>query len=288
MDTGYFYSVEFFVGFNDQTAQNIENCLKTCLGEEKKTPQALSLPFFGQVDVSKMSLPVLTIVLGAFDGFNPCAMWVLLFLIALLINTNSRKRMWLVAGTFVFVSGIVYFLILSAWLNLFLAISYINLTRILIGVLAVFVGVWQLKNFITYNPGVCKALGLKSRLENKLRSRAEKIVASPFTLAMIGGVVFLALGINLIEFFCSAGLPTIYTRILAMSDISSLSHYLYLLLYTFIFILDDIIIFSVAVIALSKLNFTEKYNYWTTLLGGILIFVLGLLLIFKPELLIFN
>lgn len=105
---------------------------------------------------------------------------------------------------------------------------------------------------------------------------------------MLGGVVILALGVNLIEFFCSAGLPTIYTRILAMSNLSTLGHNLYLLLYTFIFMLDDIIIFSIAVFALSKIGFTEKYNYWTTLIGGLLILILGFLLIFKPELLIFH
>ncbi len=278
----------YFVGFNEKVAEDIENCLKECLGQEKTGFGKINIPFLGTVDTSKMSLPVLTIVFGAFDGFNPCAMWVLLFLVALLINTHSKKRMWLIAGTFVLVSGIVYFLILTAWLNLFLAISYVNLTRILIGALAVGVGIWQLKTFITYHPGVCRAIGLKARMEGKLKERAEKIVASPVTWVMLGGVVILALGVNLIEFFCSAGLPTIYTRILAMSNLSSLGHNLYLLLYTFIFMLDDIIIFSIAVFALSKIGFTEKYNYWTTLIGGLLILILGFLLIFKPELLIFH
>jgi len=283
-----FTPVEFFIGFNQQVAVNIENCLKDCLDVEKEAPQKIGLPFAGNVDISKMSLPVLTVVLGAFDGFNPCAMWVLLFLIALLINTRSRARMWLIAGTFILTSGVVYFLILSAWLNLFLAISYVNLTRILIGVLAVGVGIWQLKNFITYHPGVCRAMGLKARLGGGLKTLAEKMVSSPFTWAMIGGIILMALGVNLIEFFCSAGLPAIYTRILAMSGLDTLNYYLYLLLYTFVFMLDDFIIFFLAIITLSKIGFTEKYNYWTTLIGGLLILILGFLLIFKPELLIFN
>ena len=278
----------YFVGFNEKVAEDIESCLKECLGQEKTGFGKINIPFLGTVDTSKMSLPVLTIVFGAFDGFNPCAMWVLLFLIALLINARSRARMWLIAGTFILTSGLVYFLILSAWLNLFLAISYVNITRILIGVLAVAVGVWQLKNFVTYHPGVCRVVGLKARLEGGLKAKAEKMVSSPFTWAMIGGIVLLALGVNLIEFFCSAGLPAIYTRILAMSDLGVPGHYLYLLLYTLVFMLDDFIIFSLAIITLSKVGFTEKYNYWVTLIGGLLIFILGLLLIFKPELLIFN
>jgi len=283
-----FTPTKYFVGFHEQIGQEIENCLKECLGTGEVAPQEIKIPFFGQIDASKISLPVLTVIFGLLDGFNPCAMWILLFLIALLINIRSRKRMWLIAGTFIAVSGIIYFLILAAWLNLFLAISYVNLTRILIGALAIGVGVWQLKNFLTYHPNICKAIGLKARLENGLRDRAEKIVSSPFTWVMIGGVILLALGVNLIEFFCSAGLPTIYTRILTLSGLSSFAYYFYLLLYTIFFILDDLIVFFLAVITLSKLSFTEKYNYWTTLIGGLLIFALGVLLIFKPELLIFT
>ena len=283
-----FTPTKYFIGFNDQVSQGIENCLKECIGAGGTVSQEIKLPFFGQVDTSKISLPVLTVIFGALDGFNPCAMWILLFLIALLINTRSRKRMWLVAGTFVLVSGIFYFLVLAAWLNLFLAIPYVNLTRTLVGILAVTVGLWQIKNFLTYHPNVCQAIGLKARLENGLRNKAERVVSSPLTWAMLGGVVLLALGVNLIEFFCSAGLPAIYTRTLALSGLSSFAYYLYLLLYTIIFILDDLIIFSLAVITLSKLSFTEKYNYWTALIGGLLIFILGVLLIFKPSLLIFN
>lgn len=287
-----FTPTKYFIGFSEQIGKNIENCIEECLVEEKSTVQEFKIPILGNVDVSKMSLPVLTITIAALDGLNPCAMWVLLFLIVLLINTHSRKRMWLIGGTFLVVSGIVYYLILTAWLNLFLAISYVNLTRIIIGVFALAVGVWQIRNFFRFRPGVCKITdeqsGLKDKIKSTLKNQAERIAISPFTPAILGGVIILALGVNLVEFFCSAGLPAIYTRILALSQVSSLSYYLYLLLYTFIFMLDDLIILSLAVITLSRFNFTEKYNYWSTLIGGILIFILGALLIFKPEFLMFG
>jgi len=287
-----FTPTKYFIGFNEQIAKEIESCIKECLLGEKPAPQKIKIPIIGEVDLSKMSLPVLTITVGALDGLNPCAMWILLFLIALLINTRSRKRMWLVGGTFILTSGIVYFLLLSAWLNLFLAISYVNLTRILIGVFAIGIGIWQIKNFITFKPGVCKVTDGKTsfqdRIKNGLKNQAEKLALSPLTLAMIGGLIILALGVNLVEFFCSAGLPAIYTRILTLSQISTLSYYFYLLLYTFIFMLDDLIVLSLAIITLSRIGFTEKYNYWSTLIGGLLILILGILLIFKPEFLMFG
>ena len=289
---------KYFIGYQDDetTGKEIEEQIASILGAKpafaKATAGKIKLPFFGEVDLARMSLPLLTITIGALDGFNPCAMWILLFLIALLINIHSRKRLLLIGGTFVFTSGLVYFLFLTAWLNLFLAVGYINLIRILIGALALGIGLWQIKNFIQYKPGICRITDGKTsfqeKIKNGLKNRVEKLALSPLTLGVLAGVIVLAFGVNLLEFFCSAGLPAIYTKILTMSHLSALSYYLYLLLYTVIFMLDDLIVFSLALIALNKFKFTEKYNYWTTLIGGILILILGLLLIFKPGLLMFG
>lgn len=285
---------KYFLGYQDDetTGKAIEDYLQSVLGGDvREGSQIIKIPFFGGVDLSKMSLPVLTITLGALDGFNPCAMWVLLLLIALLINTRSRKRMWLIGGTFLLASGLVYYLILAAWLNLFLAVSYVNLTRILIGVFAVGVGVWQLANFFRYRPGTCKVTdgrgGMMDKIKDKIKNHTEKLALSPITFGILAGVIILALAVNLIEFFCSAGFPAIFTRVLALNQLGFLSYNLYLLLYTFVFMLDDLIIFSLAMVAFSKFGFTDKYNYWATLVGGLLILILGLLLIFKPEFLMF-
>ncbi len=269
--------------------ERLEQC--ECQKEEEKKDQFIHFPVIGLINLSKMSLPVLTITLGALDGLNPCAMWVLLFLIVLLLNTRSRKRMLLIGGTFIITSGIVYYLLLSAWLNLFLAISYVTLTRTIIGVFALGLGVFQIRNFIKFRPGVCKVTdnkGLGDKIKNSFKNRIQKLVGSPLTFGILIGIVILAFGVNLVEFFCSAGLPAIYTRILTLSNLSPLSYYLYLLLYAFIFMLDDLILFLIAFITLSKIGFTEKYNYWATLIGGLLIFILGVLLIFKPEFLMFG
>ena len=275
----------------ENKCQNTIERLKQCDPQKEQEDQIVQLPIMGSTNLSKMSLPALTLTLGALDGLNPCAMWVLLFLIVLLINTHSRKRMLLIGGTFIITSGIVYYLLLTAWLNLFLAISYVTLTRTIIGALALGVGVWQIRNFIKFKPGVCKVTdgkGLGEKVKKGLESRSQKLVNSPITFGILISIVILAFGVNLVEFFCSAGLPAIYTRILTLNNLSRSSYYLYLLLYSFIFILDDLIIFLIAFITLSKIGFTEKYNYWTTLIGGLLIFILGILLIFKPELLMFG
>lgn len=285
-----FTSNDYFVGFDQQIGQDIENCLIECMNGGEAAPRKIRVPILGEIDTSKVSLPVLAIILGGMDGFNPCAMWVLLFLVTLLMNVRSKKRMYLIGGTFILASGVIYYLILAAWLNLFLAISYVNITRILIGVFALGVGVWQINNFRKYRPGVCKVTeggGIQGKLRERLKNQAKKIVSSPMNLGILGGIIILALGVNLVEFFCSAGLPAIFTRILTLNQVPTIEYHLYLLLYTFVFMLDDLIIFSLIVFAISKIGFTEKYNRWTTLIGGIIILIMGLLLIFKPELLMF-
>jgi glutaredoxin/cytochrome c biogenesis protein CcdA len=287
-----FTSEKYFIGFNEQTGKELEGCIRECLGQEGQTGQKVKFFFFGEIDISKMSLPALAIVLGALDGFNPCAMWVLLFLIALLINTRSRKRMWLVGGTFLLVSGVIYFLILSAWLNLFFAISYVSITRIIIGAFSLIFGLWQIRTFFTQKPGVCKVTGgnasWQDRLENFFQNKAKNLAVAPLSIGIVLGIVVLAFGINLVDFFCSAGLPAVFTKVLSMSNLNAFSYYAYLLLYTFVFMLDDLVVFIVAMITLRRVNLTEKYSHWAVLIGGLLIFVLGILLIFKPEILMFS
>jgi len=302
-----FIGREAIIGYlSDETtgmniAVAIENCLRkecsnplekidkeSCSIKEDAEDLIINYPFIGRINLSKLSLPTLTIAIAALDGFNPCAMWVLLFLLALLINVHSRKKMLWIGGTFILASGVVYYLLLSAWLNLFLAISYINLIRIIIGVLALGAGIWQIRSFITFQPGVCKVAPIGSKWNEKLSQKANKIIHSTALPATFISVVVLAFGANLIEFFCSAGLPAIYTQVLSMSQLNPLTYYLYLLLYTIVFMLDDMIIFTIAIVTLSKLGFTDKYTKWSTLIGGIIIFILGILLIFRPDLLMFG
>ncbi len=287
-----FLEENYFLGFNELIAKEIEDCLKECLFDQEPvvSQKIIKIPILGEIDILKLSLPVLTIILAALDGFNPCALWIMIFLVTILISTRSRKKLLLIGGTFILASGITYYVILTAWLNLFLVIGYVHLTRILIGAFAMGMGIWQIKNFITYNPGVCKVLGLNSLLERqlKIKERVEKIANAPLiNFATIFGLIVLAFGVNLVEFFCSAGLPAIFTRVLALNPLTTLGYHFYLLLYVFVFMLDELIILSVALIALKKIGFTDKYNYWATLISGILIIILGFLLIFKPEVLMF-
>ena len=286
----FFIKDGHFIGYDEKIKAKIIKCIEDCSGVDGNIYE-IDIPFLGTIDTSETSLTVLTIILAVLDGFNPCAMWVMLFLIALLINTDSRKKMLLIGGTFLFASGLIYYLILNAWLKLFLAVSYINTVRILIGVLALGVGIWQIKNFINYKPGVCKVTGggsgIQEKLKSKIENKAKEITDASVSIGMLIGIFLLALAVNMVEFFCSAGVPAIFTQILSLNTTSDFQYQFYILLYTLVFMLDDLIIFLTAFFTLKQFGFTKEYNHWATLIGGLFIFILGLLLIFKPEMLSF-
>jgi len=281
-----FTPTRYFVGFNEQVGQDIESCLVTCLAGGEATSVKFKVPLLGEIDAQKISLPLLTAVLGTLDGFNPCAMWVLVVLISMLLAAKSRKKIALVGGVFIFAEGLLYFIFMAAWLNALLLMSFVSWTRILIGVFGIGFGVWRIRDFIAWKPGVCKVVDEKK--EGKILERMKNILKPSAVPATILGVIVLAFGVNLVEFFCSAGFPVIYTRILAAQGIGTLQYYLYLAFYNLFYMLDDFIVFGFAFFTLSHFNFSDKYNRYSTLAAGVLILILGALLIFKPELLVFH
>lgn len=242
---------------------------------------SITIPILGEIDVFSYSLPLLAIILGLVDGFNPCAMWVLVFLISLILSLNDKRKIWLLVGSFVLASGILYFLFMTAWLNIFLFLGYIRPLTIVIGLFAIGVGINDLRAYFRPKPLVCD-VGDKSK--GKTMSRIEKIVHSPLTWASVLSIIVLAFLVNSIEFACSAGIPAIFTQVLALSDLSALQHYGYILLYDFFFMLDDLIIFSLAAFAITT-EFATKYTKFNKLIGGVVILVLGIILAFAPGLL---
>ena len=249
-------------------------------------PDTLKVPFFGELQVKNLSLPILTFVVALLDGFNPCAMWTLLFLISLLLGMKDRKRMWLLGIAFIASSALVYFLFLSAWLNLFLFLGLVVWIRILIGLFALGAGGYNLRDYWVNKRGGCNVMGdeKRQRIFEKIRSVTQK---RQFILAL-GGIVLLAVAVNMVELVCSAGLPAIYTKILSLSNLPTWQYYLYLLFYIFIFMLDDLFIFFTAMITLQAVGIQSKYSRFSHLVGGILMFIIGLLLLFKPEWLMFG
>ncbi len=243
----------------------------------------IDLPFFGPTDLTTFSLPVLAIVIGTIDGFNPCAMWVLVFLISLLFGVTSQSRRWLIGGIFIGASGLVYFLFMAAWLQFFLFLSYLTIVRVAIGLFALGFGIYNLYEYYKSRKEglVCKITSNQKRQNtfDKLR----QLVQQKHILIALAGIIALAFAVNLVELACSAGFPAIFTSVLAYSGVGPVDRYLLIALYILFFMIDDLIVFIIAMVTLKQTNISVKYAQWSKLIGGVIILLLGLLLMFKPE-----
>lgn len=246
----------------------------------------IEIPLFGQIDIKNFSLPLLSMVLGFVDGFNPCAMWALVFLISLLLGMKNRKRMWILGVSFIITSSLVYFLFMVAWLNIFLFLGLVWWLRILIGLLALGGGGYNFREFFKNRAGTCKLDGQekKKRIFNRLKDITSQ---KSFYLALFG-IILLAIAVNMVELICSAGLPAVYTQVLALNNLDRWQYYAYILVYIFFFMLDDLLVFFIAMITMQLTGFSTKYSRYSSLLGAILMIIIGLLLLFRYDLLMFS
>lgn len=249
-------------------------------------PNTIKLPLLGDVQLSTMSLPVLTVALAAVDGFNPCAMWVLVFLIGLLLGMQDSVRMWTYGAVFLLTSALVYFAFLAAWLNVFLWVGSLGWVRSGIGVFALGVGGYYLWQFVINPSAACPVTSTGGR--QKIMTRFKVAVAERSFLLAISGIVVLAIAVNLIELLCSAGIPAVYTQVLALSDLPPAAYYGYLTLYIVVFLVDDAIVFVTAMITLRATGLTAQYARYSHLIGGVVLGGVGFLLLLRPNWLAFT
>jgi glutaredoxin len=237
--------------------------------------------WFGELHVDDLGLPLFTIAIGLLDGFNPCAMWVLLFLLSLLVNLRDRLKMALIAGTFVTVSGLLYFAFMAAWLNVFLLIGFSRAVQLALGGIALFVGTVNVKDFFAFHQGL--SLGIPQSVKPGLYARVRAILQAQRLGGALAGIVILAGVVNLFEFLCTAGFPALYTQILTLQQLPIWQYYGYLALYNLAYVFDDGLMVTIAVATLGRQKLQERGGRWLKLAGGTVMVSLGLVLILKPE-----
>ena len=247
-----------------------------------------TLSIFGfKIETKDLALPIVSILIGFVDGFNPCAMWVLLFLISMLIGMKDKKRMWILGITFLLTSAFIYLVFMMAWLNVATLITSINWVRTLIGIVAICGAVFNLYGYFnSKNTDGCIVVDDKKR--NKIFGRIRKFTSEKNFFFAIVGVMALAVSVNVVELACSAGLPVMFIEILSVNNLSFIEEFLYIALYMLFFLMDDLVIFFIAMTSMQLTGFSTKYGKLSKLIGGILLLGIGILLIFKPEWLMFN
>lgn len=253
--------------------------------EDDPKETIIRLPFFGEVQAKSVSLPLLAVVIGALDGFNPCAMWVLLLLISMLIHIKEKWKMWTLGLIFLFTSAIMYFFFMLSWLNITMLFGSVFILRLIIGAVAVGGGSINIRNGLKKDDG-CEVVDSTQR--KKLRQRIQEISDQPTFILAIIGIMGLAITVNLVELLCSAGLPIVFTQVLALNQVTYWEKIGYLLIYVTFFLLDDIIVFVIAMKTFELTGISTKYAKYSHLIGGAIMIILGILMVVKPGWLMFN
>jgi glutaredoxin len=247
-----------------------------------ETPEVFTLDLFGHgIALDEVGLPLFTLAMGLVDGFNPCSMWVLILMISLLAPMRNRYRMLVVAGTFVAVEGMAYFIFMAAWLNLFLLIGLSRASEIVIAVLALTAGAINLKDFLAFGRAV--SLSIPASAKPGIYARMRGILQAESLVGAIAGAAVLAVLVQIVELLCTSGFPALYTRILTLKQLDSVSYYGYLLLYDLAYMLDDVIVLAIGAVTLSQRRLKEKEGRWLKLVSGVVMVGLGIYLLLVPH-----
>lgn len=256
-----------------------------CTATEPHTREEDSVlfPWVGRIRAAELGLPLFTLAIGLLDGFNPCAMWVLLFLLSLLVTLRDRFAMALIAGTFVLVSGVIYFAFMAAWLNIFLLIGLSHTVQMMLGTLAIGIGAVNVKDFFAFRRGF--SLTIPDSAKPGLYARIRRIVQAEHRTGALIGVIILAGLVNIVELLCTAGFPALYTHVLSTYQLPTWHYYAYLGLYNLAYMADDALMVTLAVVTLGRRKLEEREGRWLKLTSGAVMIALGLLMIVKPSLL---
>jgi thiol-disulfide isomerase/thioredoxin len=299
----YLYCERMDVGFDsvDTTGADIEGRLLSCYASldgtaaatdgEPDTPavdatedeDGLRVPVLGEIDADAVSLPLFTVAIAGLDAFNPCAFFVLLFLLSLLVHARSRWRMALVGGVFVVISGVMYFAFMAAWLNVFLVTGQLRWVTTVAGLIALAIALFNMKDY--FLPDAAGSLSIPESAKPGLFARMRKLTMGDAMPAVLLGTIALAAVANSYELLCTAGFPLVFTRVLTLNDLSTSSYYGYLVLYNIVYVIPLLAIVGVFVWTLGSRKLSESEGQFLKLMSGMMMLGLGLLLVFKPDLL---
>ena len=249
-----------------------------------KPSYLVSLPFLGKVDSQKYPLVILSALLGFFDGFNPCAMWVLVTFLIILIEVGNRKKMIVFAGTFILAEAIMYSLILTVWYKTWDFVRLDTIITPIVGLVSIVGGLFFLREWHKKELE-CKVTNLNQRSNTK--QKIQQLATNKFTLFTFLGILGIAFSVNIIEFACSIGIPQAFTKILELNKLLPFQSASMIAVYILFYMLDDFVVFGLAFWGADHLGLTTKYSKLSNLFGGIVMVILGLLLIFKSQLLLF-
>jgi len=266
-----------------QNSSGSSSPVKPMAGEELTQSNLLNLPIIGPVNLEQHSLTLSTALIAFVDGFNPCSLWVLSMLMALVLHTGSRKKVLLIGLIFLTVTAGIYALFIAGLFSVLRLVSFMGWVQVLVAGVALVFGVVNIKDYFWYKTGVCFTFSEKQKPGFFQRIR-RVIASSDWIWGLAGATVVMAAGVSVVEFSCTAGFPVLWTNLLVAQDVSAGVFIALLLLYLIIYQIDELAIFGSMVITLRASRLEEKHGRVLKLFGGVLMLALSAVMLVNPSL----
>lgn len=278
-----FVGNEMILGFDNESniGKKIEDSIQKQLqnaNNGSENGSTVNLPIIGKIDLSKYSLLAQAIILGFFDGFNVCSLGALVLILGLVLILKSRKKIILFGGLYIFITALVYGALIFLWYQLFYYLSpVLKIMNVFVGILGVGGGIYFLIQFIKSRKAdsTCDSQG------NKIVAKHSEKIQKAFQESggiwgLIIGVLIFATVITIVEFPCSAVIPVLFAGIMAHAKLSLFVYIFYLIVYLFFYMLDEIVVFLVAVFTMNIKIASGKTMKWLNLIEAAVLFVLGI------------
>lgn len=275
-----------WVGFSAVTADGIEAAVDAAIAGLAPPAEdtTVDVPIIGRVDVGDRSLLVSTVLIGFVDGINPCSLWVLSVLLAIVLHTGSRRRVFAVGAAFLSVTSAMYGLYVAGAYSVLAYVQYVPWIQRAVAIVAAALGVLQLKDVVAFHRG--PTLGVPDAAKPDLYRRMRGLATTDRPLPVVlGATAVLAVGVSLLETPCTLGLPILWTNLLARQEVPAAGAAVLFLLYLAAFLVDELVVFGAAVWTMRALKLQEHHGRELKLVSGVVMLTLAAAMLFRPELL---
>jgi cytochrome c biogenesis protein CcdA/glutaredoxin len=261
-----FINDKVFEGFSDSISNRIEEEIEYCNENECISP--LDKENGDNPVLKKLTVPAV-IGAAAVDAINPCAFAVLIILLTTILASGSRRRSLYAGIAFTIAIFISYFLM---GIGLYSAIQATGISHsffIIVAVLAILLGLFNLKDYLWYGKWFITEVPMKWR--PKLKKLIKGVTSVP-------GAFLIGFVVSLFLLPCTSGPYIVILGLLAKAATKNYA-LLLLVLYNLIFILPMLIITLAIYFGFTT---TQKAEEWRTrklkilhLIAGIILLLLG-------------
>ena len=251
-----------------------------CVADD--TGQLIEVPFVGEVELDNRSLLVSTVIIGFVDGVNPCSLWAISILLAIVLRTGSRRRVIAIGSTFLVVTAAMYALYMAAIYSALTVVGFIGAIQIAVAIVAGVFGVVSVKDYFAFKKGLSFTISdsAKPGMYQRMRAAAGQKALIP----ALAATAALGVAVSLLETPCTAGFPVLWTGMLQANNVGAAETAGLFVAYMVPFLLDEFLVLAVAIWTMRAMKMQEKHGELLKLFAGVTMLVLAAVMVINPAL----